>query len=304
MRILPEIQCENQYSALYKDDAIWQPAVRVIAARHGISGELERLTLGTHVVYGRGEVILKLYCPLWAEFFKMERIALESVDNLPAPTLLAHGKIDGWSYLLQSRVMGVPAQSVWRELPLRVRRDLVGEIGALLRRLHDLPLPEGLDANWASFLQARLDGAEAHHSAQEPWNSWIRSRLEKFAEPPFPHVFLHADLTEDHFLLTKRKDGSWFVSGIIDFGDARIGHPFYDFIAILAYYTLGEPELSYQLLEAYGLESSPEIEEGILSFCLLHEFGCLQDFLNAYPMEGPADFRRALWGTDITFSPP
>ena len=26
MRILPEIQCEDQYSALYEDDAIWQPA--------------------------------------------------------------------------------------------------------------------------------------------------------------------------------------------------------------------------------------------------------------------------------------
>ena len=237
MRILPEIQCEDQYSALYEDDAIWQPAVRALAARHGISGELERLTLGTHVVYRIGEVILKLYCPLWAEFFEMERIALESVDNLPAPTLLSHGKIDGWSYLLQSRVMGVPAQSVWRKLPLRVRRSLVGEIGALLRHLHDLPLPKGLDADWASFLQARLEGAEAHHCAQEPWSSWIRSRLAAFAEPPFPHVFLHADLTEDHFLLTKREDGSWFVSGIIDFGDARIGHPFYDFVAILADYT-------------------------------------------------------------------
>ena len=101
------------------------------------------------------------------------------------------------------------------------------------------------------------------------------------------------------FLLTKREDGSWFVSGIIDFGDARIGHPFYDFIAVLADYTLGEPELSYQLLAAYGLESSPEVEKGLLSFCLLHEFGRLQDFLDAHPMEGPTDLRRALWGTDV-----
>ena len=114
MRILPEIQCEDQYSALYEDDAIWQPAVRAIAARHGLAGEPERLTLGTHVVYGIEEVILKIYCPLWAESFEVERIALESVDNLPTPTVLSHGKIDGWPYLLQSRVMGVPAQSVWR----------------------------------------------------------------------------------------------------------------------------------------------------------------------------------------------
>ena len=223
---------------------------------------------------------------------------MESVVGLPAPAMLAHGKIDGWPYLLQSRAAGVPAQSVWRELPLRVRRGLVGEMGALLRRLHDHSLPEGLDADWDSFLRARVEGAEEHHSAQEPWSSWIRSRLQVFVEPPFPHVFLHADLTEDHFLLTRREDGSWSITGIIDFGDARIGHPFYDFTAVLADYTLGVPELSYQLLEGYGLESTPEVEEGLLSFCLLHEFGRLQDFLDAHAMEGPADFRRALWGTD------
>ena len=53
----------------------------------------------------------------------------------------------------------------------------------------------------------------------------------------------------------------WFlvVSGIIDFGDARIGHPFYDFIAAIADYALGEPDLSHQLLEAYGMESSSEV---------------------------------------------
>ena len=217
---------------------------------------------------------------------------------MPAPRVLALGKIEGWPYLVQSRAAGVPAQSVWRKLSLSVRRGLVGEIGALLRRLHDHPPPEGLDSDWESFLQARLEGAEGHHCAQEPWSSWIRSRLQEFIEPPLPHVFLHADLTADHFLLARREDGSWFVSGIIDFCDARIGHPFYDFIAVIADYTLGEPELSCQLLEAYGLERSSEVEEGLLSFCLLHEFGRLQDFLDAHPMKGPADFRRALWGKE------
>ena len=299
MSILPEIRCEDQYSALYEDDAIWQPAVRAVAARHGLEGDPERLTLGSNLVYGIGGVVLKIYCPLWVEDFHAERIALESVDNMSVPRVVAHGKIDRWPYLVQSRAVGVPAQSVWRKLSRDVRRGLAGEIGVLLRCLHDHRLPKGLDSDWESFLQARLAGAEGHHRAGEPWSSWIRSRLKEFVEPPFPHVFLHADLTADHILLTKREDGSWFVSGIIDFGDARIGHPFYDFIAVIADYTLGEPELSYQLLEAYGLESSSEVEEGILSFCLLHEFGRLQDFLDAHPMEGPADFRRALWGKEV-----
>ena len=297
--ILAEIRCEDQYSALYEDDAIWQPAVREIAACHGLEGDPERLTRGTHLVYGIGGVVLKIYCPLWAASFEAERVALESVDNLPVPRVVAHGRIGEWPYLVQSRAVGVPAQSIWRKLSRGARRSLVGEIGALLRCLHDHPLPKGLDSDWGSFLQARLSGAEGHHGARDPWGRWIRSRLEEFVEPPLRHVFLHADLTADHILLTRRDDGSWFVSGIVDFGDARIGHPFYDFIAVIAHYTLGEPELSHQLLEAYAMECSSEVEEGILSFCLLHEFGRLQDFLDAHSMEGPADFRRALWGKDV-----
>ena len=131
MSILLEIRCKDQYSALYEDDAIWRPAVRAIAARHGFEGGSERLTLGTHVVYGMGEAILKIYCPLWAESFHAERIALEGLDGLPAPRVLALGKIEGWPYLVQSRAAGVPAQSVWRKLSLSVRRGLV-RINAVL----------------------------------------------------------------------------------------------------------------------------------------------------------------------------
>ena len=124
-----------------------------------------------------------------------------------------------------------------------------------LRCLHDHPLP-GVSTPIGS-LSCRLDSRGPRDTTVPEIRgaSWIRSRLKEFVEPPFPHVFLHADLTADHILLTRRDDGSWFVSGIIDFGDARIGHPFYDFIAVIADYTLGEPELSHQLLEAYGMEA-------------------------------------------------
>ena len=114
--VLPEIRCEDQYSALYEDDAIWQPAVREIAACHGLEGDPERLTRGTHLVYGIGGVVLKIYCPLWAASFEAERVALESVDNLPVPRVVAQGRIGEWPYLVQSRAVGVPAQSIWRKL--------------------------------------------------------------------------------------------------------------------------------------------------------------------------------------------
>lgn len=66
--------------------------------------------------------------------------------------------------------------------------------------------------------------------------------------------------------------------------------------APLAFYTFGHPELSRVLLEAYGLELTPDVAGELTTWCLLHEFGRLRDFLERCPVaDGPA-FHRALWG--------
>ena len=75
-----------------------------------------------------------------------------------------------------------------------------------------------------------------------------------------------------------------------------MGHPYYEFVAPLTYYTLGRPHLSRLLLEAYGLEVTPERAQRLTTYCFLHRFGRLPDYLARYPMvDGPA-FHRALWG--------
>jgi len=97
-------------------------------------------------------------------------------------------------------------------------------------------------------------------------------------------------------VLLVRDDAAWHVGGVIDFGDARIGHPFYEFIAPLAFYTFGEPALSRALVEAYGLTPTPSVRDALTTYCLLHEFGRLADFLSQHPVDTPAEFYAALWG--------
>ena len=70
-----------------------------------------------------------------------------------------------------------------------------------------------------------------------------------FREPPFKKVLLHGDITRDHLILTE-KNRSWSISGVIDFGDARIGHPYYEFVVPLLDYAYGEHKLSSALLDA------------------------------------------------------
>jgi hygromycin-B 7''-O-kinase len=297
--LLPRITSLDEYRAVYAVPETWLPAMREIATRHGLPGPAVQQPLGTHVVFGFGDrgggPIVKLFCPLWPADYQSEQISLAHQRGLPVPRLLAQGEIEGWPYLILSRVEGVPAVEVWPALGPEEKLRVVRQMGAFMRRLHQQPLPTGLPADWPTFLAERLARAEAHHDAPEPWRKWIRERIETFVEPPFDPVLLNGDLTGDHVLLVRRR-GAWQMSGVIDFGDARIGHPFYEFIAPLAFYTFGQPALSRALVEAYSLEPSPALLDALTTYCLLHEFGRLSDFLAQHPAGSPAQFETALWG--------
>ncbi|MCC7264436.1 MAG: aminoglycoside phosphotransferase family protein [Candidatus Latescibacteria bacterium] len=189
----------------------------------------------------------------------------------------------------------MPAAEVWDQLGEEEQEGVVRDLGQLMRRLHALPAPATLATDWPAFMAARIRGAIAHHGAGEPWDTWIGERLAGFSEPTAAAVLLHGDLTADHLLLEQRV-GRWQISGLIDFGDAKVGHPLYEFVAPLAFYTFGRPELSRALVEGYGRWPVAEVAEMLTTYCLLHEFGRLRQFLARHPVaDGPA-FHRALWG--------
>ena len=292
---LPHIASENDYRAIFARDAVWLPAIRAICERHGLSSDLHRAVLGSHVVFQCGERIVKLFCPLWQEDERAERLVLQRVKGLPFPELVAAGTIDGWPYLVMTAVPGTPALDVWHELDERQHTHIVRELGEIMRRLHGHPPIPELAVDWDTFLAARIAACPEHHEVEGPWRDWIAARVDGFGEPPFDPSLINADITEDHLLLIER-NGRWTISGLIDFGDAMMGHPYYDFIAPLAFYTYGEPTLSRALVEAYGIELTPEVRERMTTYCLLHKYGRLADFLKRHPVSDGNEFDQAMWG--------
>lgn len=294
--LLPELATQREYSAIYADTARWLPALRAIARRHGLDpAMLQRQALGTNLVYRTGGTIVKLFCRLWAQDCEAERLALEAVGGLGVPEVLAAGELEGWPYLLLRVVPGVPAAEVWGQLDEQQREGVVRELGGLMRQIHAVPPPSGLKTDWPGFIAARISEALAHHGAGEPWDTWIGKRLVAFAEPAAAAVLLNGDITADHLLL-ERTGGHWRVGGLIDFGDAKVGHPLYEFVAPLAFYTFGRPSLSRALVEAYGGWRVEEVAEVLTTYCLLHEFGRLRQFLARFPVTDGPGFHRALWG--------
>jgi len=296
MLILPPIRSRDDYRAVYTADAAWLPAMHVICGRHGLDpAGLRRLGLGTHLVFVTGRTVLKLLCPLWPGDYPAEKAAFEIIRGLPTPELITTGLLEEWPYMLLTAVPGVPAGEVWDGLDDQDRVLLVAHLGNIMAQLHQHPSIPQLATDWQTFLEARLSRWLEHHQPAGPWIPWLAERLDHFSEPSFEPVLLHADITGENILLSK-SGSRWRISGFIDFGDAMMGHPYYEFIVPLIFYTLGRPHLARLLLEAYGFELTPERARRLTTTCFLHRFARLPDYLARYPLPDGPSFHRALWG--------
>jgi aminoglycoside 2''-phosphotransferase len=133
-------------------------------------------------------------------------------------------------------------EAVFTGLPCEARARMLGEIGGFLRVLHALP-PELIardigcaaneDAAWFAerFAERRRDLAEA-------LGPGLLATADRFyhalpaAVATDQAVVIHRDFTEDHILLDQ--DGSR-LAGVIDFTDASLGDPAFDFTFLWAY---------------------------------------------------------------------
>ena len=112
------------------------------------------------------------------------------------------------------------------------------------------------------------------------------SQLEKLpefltqfkAEEFLPHkeVFLHSDLTYDHFLVHQSE-----ISAVIDFADCRVGHPEYDIPASAVFIFKGEygPLKEYLLALGYkDSELNQRFSEKLMAWTCLHYFSDLNKY--------------------------
>ncbi|MEM7114259.1 MAG: aminoglycoside 3'-phosphotransferase/choline kinase family protein [Chloroflexota bacterium] len=296
MSILPLIQSDEAYVQVYEETGIWLPAMKAICQRHGLdASQLVRTDLGSHIVFRTGDIIIKLFFHLWPEDYEAEQATLSHLQGLPTPRIVAQGWLEEWPYLLITAVSGTPALHLWPSLTLAQKSDVVTQLGQLMHTLHSHPPLPVLKNDWEKFIGEQIAKGAERHSKDPAWQGWVAARLSAFEQPPFTPVLLSADITEDHLLLME-ENGCYRISGFIDFGDATMGHPYYDFIAPLSFYTFGTPMLTKQLFDAYGLALTPEVKEQITTYCLLHQFATLNDFLARHPVVDGQEFQRALWG--------
>lgn len=262
----------------------WRVAIAQIAQKHSLLPcELSPCASGETIVWRAGEYVIKLTTPECTYQIDAEVGCLRATEgklSVATPQLCAHGKLAGWPYVVMGCIEGRSLAEVWPRLEHRDRRRLAHELGSLCRELHSLPM-EGFPGGWASFWETVSCNVGARHMACGSPSPLLAS-IDTFLEKAGPlmdaqRVPLHTELTDQH-VYVQPVAGRFELSALIDFADARIGAPHYEFGALVEFVFKGERGLLREFMLAYGVpeaDLTPAYSEVLLGWSLCHQFGNL-----------------------------
>ncbi|CCD97880.1 aminoglycoside 3'-phosphotransferase/choline kinase family protein [Bradyrhizobium sp. STM 3809] len=285
--VLPHVADAAQLRRLRADTAGWLPVASDIAACHGYGAvRLVPFAGGTNLVAALGDgAILKIFPAFLRSQFLSERATLRvlcrRLAGVATPELLQQGQRDGWSYLIMTRLDGVPASDVWPQLAEPDKLSLLRHVGRVIADVQRVPpgvLLE-LGPRWSDFLQAQRAGCHDRHQRlglPKPLlarlDDLLRDAAVLLPRDPEP-VILTGEYIPENFLVARDSDG-WRVSGLFDFGDVRTGFGEYDLLGPSAFMAAGHPERVRALFEGYGLAPAAitwQLKRRLLVLMLLHE---------------------------------
>jgi len=294
--LLPNITSHADYLAL--PGGVWFPVMRVICRRHRLpTTALERLSEGTNVIFAAGPShIIKLFPPFWADLAETEHAVARHVHGrlgVPTPEVLARGTVEGWPYLVTSRLRGVSLSAVWNRMEPESQALIAAQLGRLMARLHALPtdgLAPLLPSDWPSIVQERIAACVSRRREQGLAEAWLRQipgwleDAQSLYPPDFTPAIVTGDLHQYH-LLVSREGGTWTLCGYFDFDDAMLGFHEYDVAVPGVFVMAHRPELHHAFLRAYGYREEA-IDEGLsrrlLAYTLLHRYRDLTWILEEY----------------------
>lgn len=303
-KLLPEIIDRKQYGELFSQDAIWEQSIQHLADKHQLAGVPRRGVRGSHIVYRIGNSWIKVMAPLFARDMAYEVAGLECIVgrlNVDAPKILAQGVIEGWPYIVLSHVEGERIGDVWGSFNSTEKNSLARQIAKTTLELQACAANSVVRERgvWKEFIKARLENIVPHHKSKnlDPrWLEMLPTFLSQFDESEFvgkEEVFLHADLTWDHFLVSRHNDKP-VISGVIDLADCRVGHSEYDIPASAAFIFKNEPASLREYLLGMGYPDSQlnqRLSEKLMAWTCLHFFSDLKNYFSAeMARHSPGDF--------------
>jgi hygromycin-B 7''-O-kinase len=288
--LLTSISSFDEFEKLKLTSNIFEKIIKNILVHHNLhTKSLIPFSEGTNIVFSCDEnLVIKLFPPFHQDQFESERLvlkALESKLSIKTPSIHYEGEIVGWPYLIMTKLDGTLLETLWHTLNHQNKLVIMRELGLLIREVHSLPIQglEAIDCHWSHFIENQIkDSIENHRTNKLSDNllnqipsyiDAIHDSLLKIENP----VLLTGEYTPMNFLVT-HVDGLWHISGLIDFGDAMLGHYKYDLLGPGAFLIQGDKRLLKAFLSAYGIsaeEMNTELSHQLTALMLLHKYSNL-----------------------------
>jgi hygromycin-B 7''-O-kinase len=303
----PVFPSREVYAPRFTDVSFWRPYVEEVLRRHAL-GPCEHVETGlpgTHPVFlVGGRLVVKFFADLFdgPASFATERAIYEltaAAAGLDTPRLVAGGALfdDGaswrWPYLVSTVVPGRALETVYGEVPPANLARIAAYAARQLRALHATQLGDvRLRADWEPFASWAIS---QRGRCADRYADMLPARLlaqldaflpavEELIDRALPPRLLHCDLNADHLLVQKRPEG-WEPTGIIDFGDAKVGDPLYELGALHIGMFRCDRRLLAEYVRAYaGDVAAPrQFARRATSYAMLHDFDVFASALEQRP---------------------
>lgn len=263
-----------------------EPQELVSAERlHGGSTEVYRLNLAGDAA----PLVLKLYRddPEWAPA-KEAMVAgwYSGAIDLPTPRWLTVDESRKLVPLRYAVMTWLPGEPLRRWMPEPGIDDAYRQMGALIRRTHDIPmytygylLADGVSTPFSdnlSFMQHSFERVDQAFREQGGDESLAR-RLAALADAEMHHaahsagpVLCHDDFHQGNVLAVRDAAGDLQLSGLIDFCNARCADPLFDLAKALFCSAHEDPRSAEPLRQGYGPIDHPDPEGALALYTLFH----------------------------------
>ena len=265
MKLWPDILDEEDFERWRSTSDRWLPVVIEIARRAKLDAvSPTSFKTGTNLVVDlNGAAVLKIFPPLYATQFAVERIALRQLDgrlSVPIPRILAEGEDNGWSWLIITKLPGTVGSEVWPVLSEQERIAILGDIGRTIAEVQAVDPGELLEMQpaWPDFIKHQTKACIARHRSQGLKTSLLADlpvllhAASSVLPPDVQPVILTGEWIPENLLLTETSTG-WKLAAVIDFGDVMTGWREYDLLGPSTFICAGVPGRLQSFLEGYGV---------------------------------------------------
>jgi len=300
---LPQPASDDEFDSLERTSPVFELAIRDCFNEFEDS-RIEATVAGSFPVFYVGsDHVVKCFPSLHADLERNECAVLRfvrDIEGVPAPEIVGTRSLDGWSFLLMTRLRGQGLKELWPQLDVDEKERLCEQLGAIVRSLHAVdPTPIrycGLD--WDEFLHQQLEGCQARQERlglDRELARQIPGFLSSLVfDAPEQRALLHTEIMPAHLIVNAVED-SLTITGMLDFEPAMIGMPEYEFASIGLFLAGGEPALLRAFLRGYGRVADSDLHRRLMGFALLHRYSNVSWFLRFMPPGDSFEELGAAW---------